>query len=263
MGDFRARKIANAHDRRKMAIRALDDIEAFETMLRNRLFDESAPKIGAEQELCIVNQQAEPAKNALSLLDRISDEHYTNELALFNLEINLDPVELKGQCFQTVEQDLIRLLEKGRKAASQENSDILMCGILPTLGLCHLQFEYMTPIQRYQTISDVLREIRGSHFEIYLQGRDELIMSLESVLFEACNTSFQLHLQIHPDEFVSQHNWSQMIAGPVLSACVNSPILFGRELWAETRIALFKQSLDTRSSTNHLYRKLPRVLFWK
>ena len=86
-------------------------------------------------------------------------------------------------------------------------------------------------------------------------------MSLGSVLFEACNTSFQLHLQIKPDEFVAKHNWSQMIAGPVLSACVNSPLLFGNELWAETRIALFKQSLDTRSSQKYLRKKLPRVYF--
>ena len=86
-------------------------------------------------------------------------------------------------------------------------------------------------------------------------------MSLGSVLFEACNTSFQLHLQIDSDDFVAQHNWSQMIAGSMLAACVNSPILFGNELWAETRIALFKQSLDTRSAQKYLRKKLPRVYF--
>ncbi len=261
MGDFRARKIKDPLDRRKMAVHALDDIAAFEKMLADHLFDEGPPKIGAEQELCIINSLAEPAKTALELLKDISDRHYTNELALFNLEINLDPVELKDACFQQVENDLLELLSKGRQHGARHQSDILMCGILPTLGYCHLQFEYMTPMQRYKTISKALSEIRGSQFEIHLQGRDELIMSLDTVLFEACNTSFQLHLQIHPDEFVDQHNWAQMIAGPVLSACVNSPLLFGRELWAETRIALFKQSLDTRSSQNHLYRKMSRVFF--
>jgi CBS domain-containing protein len=119
----------------------------------------------------------------------------------------------------------------------------------------------MTPIARYKTLSQSLSRIRGSKFEVYLQGVDDMIMSLGSVLFEACNTSFQLHLQVNPNDFVNQHNWSQMIAGPVLSACVNSPLLFGNELWAETRIALFKQSLDTRTSQKYLRTKLPRVYF--
>ncbi len=86
-------------------------------------------------------------------------------------------------------------------------------------------------------------------------------MSLESVLFEACNTSFQLHLQINPDDFVDNYNWAQMISGPVMAATANSPLLFGKELWSETRIALFKQSLDTRTSKNQMRKKLPRVYF--
>jgi CBS domain-containing protein len=138
-----------------------------------------------------------------------------------------------------------------------------MTGILATLKYRHLQFEYMTPIERYQTLSQTLYEMRGANFEIYMQGVDELIMSLGTVLFEACNTSFQLHLQIRPEAFVDQHNWSQMIAGPVLSICTNSPLLFGQELWEESRISIFKQSLDTRSSHKFIRKKMPRVYFGK
>ena len=149
----------------------------------------------------------------------------------------------------------------GYNETDKINEHIIMTGILPTLKYHHLQSQYMTPIARYKTLSQALSKIRGSKFEVYLQGVDDLIMGLGSVLFEACNTSFQLHLQIKPQDFVNQHNWSQMIAGPVLAACVNSPLLFGNELWSETRIALFKQSLDTRSSQKFLRTKLPRVYF--
>ncbi|MDF1696716.1 MAG: CBS domain-containing protein [Saprospiraceae bacterium] len=261
MGDFRVRKIENAHDRRRMYQYAINDIEAFEYMLQNDMFEDGDPWIGAEQELCIVNKDFDPATSALNLLDSINDEHYTNELALFNLEINLDPLPLNGDCFSKMEQSLLELMQKGYKEASLLNEHIVMTGILPTLKYHHLQSQFMTPIQRYETLSQTLSEIRGGNFEVYMQGVDDLIMSLGSVLFEACNTSFQLHLQIRPNEFVDQHNWSQMIAGPVLSACSNSPLLFGNELWAETRIALFKQSLDTRSSDKFMRTKLPRVYF--
>ena len=261
MGDFRVRTIKDIHDRRKMYQKVLEDVEAFEMMLKNDMFETGAPWIGAEQELCLVDKDHNPATQALNILDNISDDIYTNELALCNLEINLDPLPLADNCFSNMETSLLSLLNLGEKEANKFDSKLFMTGILPTLKYRHLEFENMTPIRRYKTLSQTLSDIRGSDFEIYLQGVDELIMSLGSVLFEASNTSFQLHLQIAPNDFVNKHNWSQMIAGPVLSACVNSPMLFGNELWAETRVALFKQSLDTRSSQKFLRKKLPRVYF--
>ena len=261
MGDFRVRKIENEEDRRRMYQFAIDDIKAFDYMLKERMFEEGDLWIGAEQELCVVDNEFNPTTSALKLLDSINDSHYTNELALFNMEINLDPLPLKGDCFLKMESSLIELMNLGYNETDKINEHIIMTGILPTLKYHHLQSQYMTPIARYKTLSQALSKIRGSKFEVYLQGVDDLIMGLGSVLFEACNTSFQLHLQIKPQDFVNQHNWSQMIAGPVLSACVNSPLLFGNELWSETRIALFKQSLDTRSSQKFLRMKLPRVYF--
>lgn len=261
MGDFNIRPIRDDRDRATMYRKAIKDIKAFEQLIAEGKIDKSAAKIGLEQEICIVNTELEPAKGALKLLDDLNLPEYTNELALFNLEVNGQPLLLKGKCFSQAEAELLRLLNAGSNAAKRREMKLLLCGILPTLQYRHLAFSYMTPIKRYKVLSKMLADLRGEKFEIYLQGVDELIMSLESVLFEACNTSFQLHLQIHPDDFREKYNWSQLIAGPVLAACTNSPLLFGRELWSETRIALFKQSLDTRSSKNHLRKKLPRVYF--
>ncbi len=261
MGDFRVRPIRDQADRHRMYRYALRDIATFEEMWQAQCFSTGPTKIGAEQELCLVDAAFQPARTALNILDKVDDRHYTNELALFNLEINLDPETLVNSPFTTTEQKLLALLDKGKAIAAERDAQILLAGILPTIAPRHLAFEYMTPIPRYRTISKMLYDIRGASFEIYLQGIDDLIASTESILFEACNTSFQLHLQISPAEFVDKFNWSQMIAGPVLAACVNSPLLFGRELWAESRIAVFKQSLDTRNSKNHFRQKQPRVYF--
>jgi CBS domain-containing protein len=261
MGDFRVRQIHDDYDRSNMYHHILDDIEAFEIMIRDKMFTGGPIHIGAEQELCLVDRQFEPATIALDFLDKINDDHYTNELALFNLEINCDPYPLKDRYFSKMQACLEELLKKGYALADGMDADILLAGILPTLKFRHLQFDFMTPERRYQTLSQELFKMRGHNFDIYLQGTDELIMSLDTVLFEACNTSFQTHLQIHPEEFVDKHNWAQMISGPVLSTVVNSPLVFGKELWHETRIALFKQSLDTRSSSKFLRQRLPRVYF--
>jgi CBS domain-containing protein len=261
MGDFRVRTIDDAEDRANMLKHVLDDIDALEKMLGTDYFGDVPIRIGAEQELCIVDNESRPALTNLQLLKEINDPHYTHELALFNLEANLDPHVLEGTCFSEMESQLLQLLAKGHKAASSVHNNLLLTGILPTLKFRHLQFEYITPIPRYYALSKVLGDLRGSDFEIYIQGVDDLNLSLESMLFEACNTSFQMHLQIHPDEFVEKYNWAQMIAGPVLAVGANSPLLFGNELWAETRIAVFKQSIDTRSSSNQMRKKTPRVFF--
>ena len=102
---------------------------------------------------------------------------------------------------------------------------------------------------------------RGADFALHMMGVDELFITHDTVLFEACNTSFQMHLQMRPQDFVSNYNWAQTIAGPVLGLCTNSPLLLGRELWSETRIALFQQSMDTRTSSYALKDQQARVTF--
>ncbi|MEZ4985507.1 MAG: CBS domain-containing protein [Saprospiraceae bacterium] len=83
----------------------------------------------------------------------------------------------------------------------------------------------------------------------------------DSPLLEACNTSFQVHLQVTPQEFVHLYNIAQTLAAPVMAIAANSPIVFGKRLWHETRIALFQQALDVRTTHDHLRERSPRVSF--
>ena len=261
MGDFNVRTILDRTDRAKMASHVLDDIIAMEQLFDQNKFESGPPKIGAEQEICVLDSQYQPAFTNLQLLDKIADPHYTHELAKFNLEVNLDPVVFKGRCFQNLENQLLTYLTLGQKTANSIDNHLLLSGILPTLKFRHLEFANMTPIPRYHALSEVLRELRGSRFELYIQGVDDLNIGLDNMLFEACNTSFQMHLQIDAQSFVDKYNWAQMIAGPMLAVAANSPLLFGNELWAETRIAVFKQSIDTRSAANQMRKKIARVFF--
>lgn len=261
MGDFNVRPIRSEQERTDFYKAIFQDLRAFERMLHEGLIEQKSDTIGAEQEICLVDPSGCPKPTALQILDRIQDERYTNELALYNLEANLSPQPLHGDCFRRVADELSDCLQIGQAAAQAEDSRLLLTGNLPTLNFRHLRFDFMTPEERYRLLSNELLKLRGRNFEIYLQGVDDLHTSLDSVLFEACNTSFQLHLQIDPREFVALHNWSQMISGPVLAMGTNSPLLFGKELWAENRIALFKQSLDTRGHHNHGRVHLSRVYF--
>lgn len=261
MGDFNIKPIESDQQRAQFYHDILRDLEAFDYMLQNNIIEQKSDTIGAEQEICIVDKIGNPAPKALGILKDVDSELFTNELALYNLEVNLSPQKLADDCFTRVANELRTAMNHGQEVAARHGAELLLTGNLPTLKFRHLLFDFMTPEERYKVLSKELLDLRGRNFEIFLEGVDDIQTSLDSVLFEACNTSFQLHLQVAPREFGVMHNWAQMISGPVLAACTNSPLLFGKELWAENRISLFKQSLDTRRKLNYSRVKFPRVYF--
>jgi predicted transcriptional regulator len=262
MGSQLVKAITTQKQRKDFVFHLLNDVKAFEYMIQNDLFEKGIQRVGAEQELCIVDKDYRPSLNALKILEKVNDPHLTTELALFNLEINLDPFELATDCFSKLENQLSILVKKvNEKANETEENKILLTGILSTLKKKDLVFENMTPFERYKTLNKVIKDIRGDDFKVHIQGVEELILKHESILFEACNTSFQVHLQVDIDNAIDMYNWSQAIAGPVLSVMSNSPILFGKELWSETRIALFQQSVDLRNKTYLQREQKPRVSF--
>ena len=262
MGEHSVKAIKTLRERKTFLYHLLNDIEALNLMIEEDKFEKGIQRIGAEQELCIVDKFFRPSRNALRLLEKIDDPHFTTEIALFNLEINLDPLELRGNCFSDMQKDLTARVNKADELAHTiEENNIVLTGILPTLRKRDLVFDNITPYQRYKVLNEVLKKIRGDDFYLKIRGVDELILSHKSILFEACNTSFQAHLQIPVEEMVDKYNWAQAIAGPVLSIASNSPLLLGRELWSETRIALFQQSVDIRNSSYLLREQKPRVSF--
>jgi CBS domain-containing protein len=136
-----------------------------------------------------------------------------------------------------------------------------MIGILPTIDISDLTLENMTPVPRYFALNEAMRRLRGTDWDFYIKGADDLLIRHDSVMVEACNTSFQAHFQVGPEEFAALYNLTQAVAAPVLAAACNSPMLFGRRLWSETRIALFQQSIDHRGGGLRLREQVPRVSF--
>ncbi len=261
MGELKVEKLAGSNKKQQYVTRLLNDLEALEQMLDLGMFNDNPIHIGAEQEFCLVNEQWEPSDQALELLAALNDPYFTTEIAKYNLEANLDPLTLTGDCFSKMHRQLNKLLAKARTQAAKQNLKIILTGILPTIDSRHLSTNYMTPIKRYEVLDQIITGLRGDDLELHIKGVDEINLHHDSILFEGCNTSFQAHLQIDPDDFADSYNWAQAIAGPILSICANSPFLMGRELWQETRIALFTQSVDTRASTFLLNERDARVGF--
>lgn len=262
MGEQRVSLVKDKKQMQHFVKNLLQDVQAFEYMLENNWFEDDVTRIGAEQEICLVDKAFKPALKAMNVLDKMKEYKWVEtELAQFNLECNLTPHVFEKDCLSLMESELKGYLNIIREKANELETEILLTGILPTLRKSDLALGNLTPKKRYKALMAALREMRGSDYDLRIEGIDELLVKHDSPLLEACNTSFQVHLQIAPKEFANMYNIAQAITAPVMAIAANSPILFNKRLWHESRIALFQQSIDTRNSYYHLRDRSPRVTF--
>ncbi len=251
----------NKREEQDFVKRILFDTKVMERMLEEQLFETDPIRIGAEQEFNIVDAHYRPVSLNLKMLKALNDDQFTTELAQFNMEANIPPLEFKKDCLSQMHKKILSLLRRAQKVARGFDADIILTGILPTVRKFDMSINNMTPYERYKALIKGLVKMRGSSVDLNITGIDELITKHDTPLLEACNTGFQVHLQTKPDEFASKYNMAQAICGPAMAVATYSPLLFGKRLWHETRIALFQQSVDTRMSDHHMRNRSPRVMF--
>ncbi len=264
MGEQKVSLVNDQKQMQKFVKSLLNDVTALEYMLDNDWFESDVVRLGAEQEMVMVDKTTfKPSLVAMEALEKM--QHYPwveTELAKFNLETNIEPRVFEKDCFTQLENENTEKINKIQEVLDGMNTSIVLTGILPTLRKYHLDMENLTPKKRYFALMEALnKQLIGQSYELRIVGIDELLVKHSSPLLEASNTSFQVHLQVAPNDFVKMYNIAQALAGPMMAVSANSPIVFGKRLWHESRIALFQQSLDTRTSHDHMRERSPRVSF--
>jgi len=261
MGEHKVRPDNTDAGHRAFMRSLLEEVRAMDQVIARGMIESGVRRIGAEQEMFIVDAGFCPANRAPELLQQISDPRFTNELGLFNLECNLSPRRLEGDSLHLMEQELQELYALARRTATKAGCDVALAGILPTLGSEHTGLDSMMPEPRYFALNDAVRAMRGEEFRISINGIDQLSITHDNVMLEAFNTSFQVHFQVSAEEFARLYNIAQVVTAPLLAASVNSPLLLGRRLWHETRVAVLEHSVDSRSATHQARGQHPRVHF--
>ena len=208
---------SDAQKKREFTSAMLADLRALERMLRDGMFETGVRRIGAEQEMFLIGKNWAPARGALQMIDKLDDPHYTTELGQFQLEANADPQVFTGDGISQMEKQLTTLVDKARAAANELGMHAVLMGILPTIRKQDLGMDSMVPSPRYRALNKAVRDMRGGEFEFSINGTDELIISHDTVMLEACNSSFQVHLQVEPDEFARMYNIAQVLLGPIRS----------------------------------------------
>jgi gamma-glutamyl:cysteine ligase YbdK (ATP-grasp superfamily) len=248
-------------DRQRYRAKVRRCLDVFARMLSESHFDFEHPLTGLEIEFNLIDDSQNPTMKNAEVLQEIADEDFQTELGQFNIEINVRPRKLAGTATAELETDLRASLNNAEQHARKAGAHIVMIGILPTLTLDDLTGKSLSLNPRYALINEQILAARGEDLKISIDGPERLSCYADTIAPEAACTSVQYHLQVSPQEYAANWNASQSIGGVQLALGANSPFLFGKELWRETRIALFEQATDTRPEELKAQGVRPRVWF--
>ena len=261
MGQEVERREFTREDRQRYRAKVHRCLDVLAEMLSRSSFDFERPHVGLEIELNLVDEACDPAMRNAEVLELIADEVFQTELGQFNLEINMRPVRLIEQGLAAFESGLRESLNDAESKARTVGAHMVIVGILPTLGEEHLGLNALSANPRYELMNEQIFAARGEDLHLDIEGPEKLDIFAATILPEAACTSTQFHLQVSPEEFAAYWNAAQCLAAVQVALGANSPYCFGRELWRETRIALFEQATDTRSDELKAQGVRPRVWF--
>jgi hypothetical protein len=246
-------------DRRRYRDKVRRCLDVLARMLRESQFEFDRPHVGLEIELNLVDEHGEPLMRNGEVLDAIAEPAWETELGQFNIEINVPPRELGSA--GGMEEEVRDHLDRADRAAQTVGGRLVTIGILPTLQERHIDESTLSHNERYKILNEQIFAARGEAMHIVIDGTERLDVRADSITPEAACTSAQFHLQVSPDDFPAAWNAAQAIAGIQVAVAANSPYLFDRELWQETRITLFEQATDTRPVELKIQGVRPRVWF--
>jgi hypothetical protein len=261
MGQQVAARAFSREDRQRYRRKVRACLDVFARMLSESRFHPERRSFGLEIELNLTDEVGDPALTNAAVLKAIADPSFQTELAQFNVEINIPPRLLEGAVFTDLEQAARASLNNAEEHARTVGARMMIIGILPTVAQRHLQGDSISANPRYALLNEQIFAARGEDLEIAIAGVERLFTHADTIAPEAACTSVQLHQQVDPEAFAPYWNAAQAIAGPQVAVAANSPFFYGKELWRETRIALFEQATDTRPEELKIQGVRPRVWF--
>jgi hypothetical protein len=261
MGDEVAATQFTREDRQRYREKVKRNLDVFGRLLAESRFDCEQRSIGLEIELNLTDDAGDPAFKNAQALEAIADPDFQTELGQFNVEINVPPRLLSEEIAADTERDIRASLNTAEERARTVGAHMVMVGILPTITERHLTAESFSANPRYQLLNEQIFAARGEDLHIAIDGVERLSAYADTIAPEAACTSVQLHQQVDPLRFADHWNAAQCVAGIQLAVGANSPFFFGKELWRETRIAVFEQATDTRPEELKAQGVRPRVWF--
>jgi len=214
----------------------------------NEIFERSRPKCGLELEAWLVTKDFVPAPVSHLFIEKLNHPLVVPEISKFNFEINTEPYLIEEDVFSKHENELLQLWQKCQNLAEAMNLKALIIGTLPTLRDHMLTLDNLSPQNRYFALNERVMKLRQGHpLEIDIEGKDEVHVKHNDVITECAATSLQVHFDVTQENASKYYNASVIASAFMAAVCANSPFFYGKELWDETRVAIFEQSVNVKS----------------
>ncbi|MBN1929223.1 MAG: hypothetical protein JW764_06755 [Chlorobiaceae bacterium] len=226
-------------------------------------FESEGLRCGLELEAWLVDESFAPAARNEEFLQRVNNPLVVAELSKYNFELNVEPHPLDRNFCSFLCNRLRTLWQSCSAHAGDMGCHALMTGILPTLQDRMLTLDNISPLQRFHALNrEILKSRERQPLRIHIEGAsDRLDLVHHDVMAEAATTSLQIHFQVPFSKAAAFYNVAHVLSAPMAALSANSPFLFGRELWHETRIPLFEQAVNTPSFVDREGRPVSRVTF--
>lgn len=208
-------------------------------------FSASGPVGGFEIEAWLTDRYCNPAPRNDEFLKKLGNPLVVPELSRFNVEFNSKPERLEGPALGRMQKGLEESWAAAQRVAGEMNLNLLATGILPTVRDEDLTAENMSTAPRYKALNRQFFMLRrGVPVHLKIERRDRLESTHKDVMLEAACTSFQVHLKVPFGEDAAYYNAARIVSAPLVAVAANSPYLFGKDLWDESRIPLFEQGMS-------------------
>ena len=241
--------------------RCVAQLEVLGRLVADPSFGDGPTSLGAELELPLVSPEGRPAPVNRALIAAVDDPRLTVEIARYNLELNLSPIPAAGRPFTAMGAEIESLLAALRRHGAALEAAPLPIGILPSISRADTTHAAMTDLPRYRALESAVRRLRRGPARLVVRGKESLEVEDDGVMLEGANTSFQVHLKVSAGRYADTYNAAQLATPVAVALGANSPIFLGRALWDETRIVVFKQSVDMRTGDELAWHRPSRVAF--
>lgn len=252
MGEEISTRDFSAEDRVQFQKKLEEETQHLKHCLDAGDFDQDCISVGAEIEAWFIDKYQNPYPINMKFLEELGEDPLVApELSLFNIEFNTIPRLCRGDAIAELNDEMYQRILSSEKVSQVLGAHLLMIGSLPTVRSADLQINNICPYNRYYSLNQQLMKLRNNRpIDINITGVDTLSSRHQDVMLESAATSFQVHIQVPEKYSAHYYNSSLLVTAPLLAASTNSPFLFGRTLWEETRIPIFEQGIDSFQKTS-------------
>ena len=262
MGQEVATSHFSRHDFQRFRHHLENETLLLEQQLKSPIFSDEGFSAGVELEAWLLDKNYQPNPNNKSFLKKISHPQIVHELARYCIEINGAPYDLqKSTALSQMRTELNELWQLCHNTARKMGAYVLMAGTAPTLHDSMVTPKMMSESKRFFALQDqFMSHMHNEPIDIHISGsKNDLHIARRDLLLASCAAALHIHLKIPVSMASRFFNATQALSPAMVALSANSPFLFGRELWVDSRVPIFEQSLNYTTKLNpHQH---PRVFF--